>query len=89
MNSFVLKNTFIKIYIYYFLINIFIKIIRQNYALKTVLLSKRLVLGSTEALGVGEKKTLHTRGLLLGELPSFQPHLFSRWFSCIKTTEKR
>ena len=40
MNTFVLKNTFIKIYIYHFSINIFIKIKSQNYALETVLLFK-------------------------------------------------
>jgi hypothetical protein len=40
MNRFILKNTFIKIYIYHFLINIFIEIRSQSYALETVLLSK-------------------------------------------------
>jgi hypothetical protein len=40
MNRFVLKNTFIKVYIYYFLINIFIKIRSQSYALETISLSK-------------------------------------------------
>jgi hypothetical protein len=40
MNRFVLKNTFIKICIYYFSINIFIKIRSQSYTSKTVSLSK-------------------------------------------------
>ena len=40
MNRFVLKYTFIKIYIYHFPINIVIKIKSQSYALKTVSLSK-------------------------------------------------
>jgi hypothetical protein len=40
MNRFVLKNTFIKIYIYHFLINIFIEIRSQSNALETVSLSK-------------------------------------------------
>jgi len=40
MNRFVFKNTFIKIYIYHFSINIFIKIRNQSYTLETVSLSK-------------------------------------------------
>ena len=40
MYRFILKNTFTKIYIYHFLINIFIKISSQSYALETVSLSK-------------------------------------------------
>ena len=40
MNRFVLKNTFIIMYIYHFLINIFIKIKSQSYALEIVSLSK-------------------------------------------------
>ena len=40
MYRFVLKNTFTKIYIYHFLINIFIKISSQSYVLETVSLSK-------------------------------------------------
>jgi len=40
MYRFVLRNTFTKIYIYHFLINIFIKISSQSYALETVSLSK-------------------------------------------------
>jgi hypothetical protein len=40
MNRFVLKNIFIKIYIYHFSINIFIEIRSQSYALETVSLSK-------------------------------------------------
>ena len=40
MYRFILKNTFIKIYIYHFLINIFIKINSQNYILETVSLFK-------------------------------------------------
>jgi hypothetical protein len=41
MNRFVLKSTFIKIYICHFPINIFIKIRSQTYVLETVSLSKR------------------------------------------------
>jgi hypothetical protein len=40
MNRFVLKNTFIKIYIHHFSINIFIKKRSQSYALETMSLSK-------------------------------------------------
>ena len=40
MNRFVLKNTFIKIDTYHFLINSFIKISSQSYALETMSLSK-------------------------------------------------
>ena len=40
MNEFVYKITFIKIYIYNFLINILIEIRSQTYVLETVLLPK-------------------------------------------------
>ena len=40
MNRFILKNTFIKVYLYHFLINIFIKPRRQSCVLETVSLSK-------------------------------------------------
>jgi hypothetical protein len=40
MDRFVLKNTFIKIYMYHFSINIFIKTRGQSYILETVSLSK-------------------------------------------------
>jgi len=57
MNRFVLENNFIKdksIYIYHLLINIFIKIRGQSYALKTVgVFSSRNFLGSaTVALSI-------------------------------------
>ena len=39
MNRFALKNIFMKVYIYYFLINIFREIRSQNYVLETVSLS--------------------------------------------------
>ncbi len=39
MYRFVLKNTFIKVYIYHFSINIFIEIRSQSCALETVSLS--------------------------------------------------
>ncbi len=42
MNIFVLKNTFIKVYIYHFLINIFIETRSQSYVLETVSLSKTI-----------------------------------------------
>ena len=54
MYRFVLKNTFTKIYIYHFLINIFIKISSQSYALKTASLSKTTLFFSME--GVTSKK---------------------------------
>ena len=54
MNRFVLENNFIKdksIYIYHLLINIFIKIRGQSYALKTVgVFSSRNFLGSATGL---------------------------------------
>jgi len=43
MNRFYLKNDFCKIYIYYFLINIFIKIIIQSHILESVSLSKMIL----------------------------------------------
>jgi hypothetical protein len=52
MNRFVLKNTFIKIYIYHFLINIFIKTRSQSYTLETVSLSKTTSFSSTEGVQV-------------------------------------
>ena len=39
MNIFVLENTFIKVYIYYFVLNIFVKIKDQSCVLQTVSLS--------------------------------------------------
>ncbi len=48
MNRFVLKNTFIKVYIYHFLINIFIETRSQNCVLETVSLSKTTSFTSTE-----------------------------------------
>ena len=50
MNRFVLKNTFIKIYIYHFSINIFIKINNQSYASKTVSLSMEGVYTATTSM---------------------------------------
>jgi hypothetical protein len=50
MNRFVLKNTFIKIYIYHFSTNIFIKIRSQSYALETVSLSKTTLFLSAEGV---------------------------------------
>ncbi len=41
MNIFVLKNTFIKVYIYHFSINISIETRSQSYVSETVSLSKR------------------------------------------------
>jgi hypothetical protein len=50
MNIFVLKNTFIKVYIYHFSINIFIKTRSQSYVLETVSLSKTTFFTSTEGV---------------------------------------
>ena len=50
MYKFALKNTFIKIYIYHFLINIFIKINSQSYALETVSLSETILFFSMEGV---------------------------------------
>jgi len=52
MNGFVLKNTFIKIYIYHFSMNIFIKIRSQSYALETVLLSKTTSFSNLEGVPI-------------------------------------
>jgi hypothetical protein len=56
MNRFVLKNTFIKIYIYHFLINIFMKTRSQSYALETVSLSKMTSFSNTEGVLILEKR---------------------------------
>ncbi len=56
MNRFFLKNTFIKVYIYHFSINIFIETRSQSCVLETVSLSKMTSFTSTEGLlikGVG------------------------------------
>ena len=50
MYRFVLKNIFTKIYIYHFLINIFIKISSQSYAMETVSLSKTTLFFSAEGV---------------------------------------
>ena len=50
MNRFILKNTFIKTYIYLFLINIFIETRSQSCVLETVLLSKTTSFTSTEGV---------------------------------------
>jgi hypothetical protein len=67
MNRFILKNTFIKIYIYHFSINIFIKI-SQSSALETVSLSKTTsftklegVVSSIHLYGGKRKQTLEAR----------------------------
>jgi hypothetical protein len=48
MNRFVLKNIFIKVYIYHFLINIFIETRSQSCVLETVALSKTTFFTSTD-----------------------------------------
>jgi hypothetical protein len=48
MNKFVLKNTFIKVYIYHFSIKFFIETRSQSCVLKTVSLSKTTFFTSTE-----------------------------------------
>ena len=50
MNRFVLKSTFIKIYIYHVPINIFIQIRSRSYVLETVLLSKTILFLSMEGV---------------------------------------
>jgi hypothetical protein len=50
MNIFVLKNNLIKVYIYHFSINIFIKTRSQSYVLETVSLSKTTFFTSTEGV---------------------------------------
>jgi hypothetical protein len=50
MYRFVLKNTFIKVYIYHFLINIFIEIRSQSSVLETVSLSKTTSFVSMEGV---------------------------------------
>ncbi len=50
MNRFVLKNTFIKVYVYHFSINIFIETRSQSCVLKTVSLFKTTFFTSTEGV---------------------------------------
>ncbi len=50
MNRFVLKNTFIKVYIYNFSINIVIETTSQSYVLETVSLSKMTFFTSMEGV---------------------------------------
>jgi len=50
MNRFVLKNTFIKIDTYHFLINSFTKIRSQSYVLETVSLSKATTFTNIEGV---------------------------------------
>jgi hypothetical protein len=50
MNRFVLKNTFIRVYIYHFSINIFTETRSQSCVLKTVSLSKTTFFTSTEGV---------------------------------------
>ena len=50
MNRFVLKNTFIKVYIYHFSINIFIEIRSQSCVLETVSLYKTTSFTSREGV---------------------------------------
>jgi hypothetical protein len=57
MNRFVLKNTFIEVYIYHFSINIFIETRGQSCVLETVSLSKTTSFTSTE--GVLERLPSH------------------------------
>ena len=52
MNRFVLKNTFIKEYIYHILINIFIETRNQSCVLKTVSLSKTTFFTSTDGVHI-------------------------------------
>ena len=52
MNRFVLKNTFIKVYIYHFSINIFIEKRSQSCVLETVSLSKTTSFMSTEGVWI-------------------------------------
>jgi hypothetical protein len=66
MNRFVLKNTFIKIYIYHFLINIFTKIRSQCYALKIVSLSKMTLFFSIDRVYVSLEVDKHHQEFLGG-----------------------
>ncbi len=50
INRFVLKNTFIKVYIYHFLINIFIETRSQSCILEIMSLSKMTFFTSTEGV---------------------------------------
>ena len=73
MNIFVLKCTFIKICIYRFLINIFIKMRSQNYDLKTVSLSKTTSFTNLEGVSYLHQQEIST---LLGpcwQLQGFVP----------------
>ena len=55
MNKFILKNTFIKVYIYYFSINIFIETRNQSCVLEIVLLFKMTSFISTEGVHATNK----------------------------------
>ena len=50
MNIFVLKNTFIRVYMYHFSINIFVETRSQSCDLETVSLSKTISFTSTEGV---------------------------------------
>ena len=56
MNRFVLKNTFIKVYIYHFLINIFIETRSQSCILEILSLSKMTFFTNTERVYIFFKK---------------------------------
>jgi len=78
MYRFILKNIFTKIYIYYFLINNFIKISSQSYALEIVSLSKTTLFFSTEvvpSLDEYPSASDQLRGALCGEQRGFYPSL--------------
>jgi hypothetical protein len=59
MNRFIFKNTFIKVYIYHFLINIFIDTRSESYVLKTVSLFKTTSFMRTEGVGLCESGVTH------------------------------
>jgi hypothetical protein len=63
MNRFVLKNTFIKVYIYHFSINIFIETRSQSCVLETVLLSKTTSFTSMEGV-------VHVKSFYLSKIQS-------------------
>ena len=68
MNKFVLKNTFMKVYIYYFLINIFVEIRNQNCVLETVSLSKTTSFTSTKEVLqqlASKRQKVHENQLLI------------------------
>jgi hypothetical protein len=64
MNRFILKSTFIKIYIYHFSINIFIEIRSQIYALETASLFKTTSFTNLEGVSLDLSRSFLTGSVM-------------------------